>query len=524
MKTILILLSLAFSHIGFAQLIDPFGKVITHEIKLNRQDDGTYVGAIEWTTGGIDSLQRYIVKGLDVKAPVMVRIISKAPDHNIDLSFHKKNWDKIESKISTNGEKFIDKTFRTMNIAGLGVRSEVAGIPYLITVKVGLQFPSTKSLIRITDDKEEYTKHLRKMGYNGAIFEDTNTSNSNTSSPTDFVSGDGDNTLLYVLIGLLSIIVILLIVFLMKRKTSKTIILLLFTFGFSQLAISQSSVPHNVPVTDMRPVFLNYQTQNVENQVPVTYGEPGLRPATDRVAHVSNDGGKTYQPVRLQPNQGSNELSGEEVEEIQRRMNEDRERFDRDYVEDSPGDNTEGDQRTLPTDVTNEELNRLREQVEQLQQQVDLLSEEDEEFDRDSDVGGGALLYCEDLEACQGCVSRAIDDFNTHLAYWNYLQKFYLKEVDDLNDKIEYGNTLASMPGYGIAWGPILTTVIRPAMNKLKAAYNKKFNIYIESLEADLEDISACYEGPNGRFRTNDSFEIQAYAIINSLKASRINK
>ena len=205
-------------------------------------------------------------------------------------------------------------------------------------------------------------------------------------------------------------------------------------------------------------------------------------------------------------------------------MNEDRERFDRDYVEDSPGDNTEGDQRTLPSYATNEELNRLRGQIEQLQQQVDLLSQEDEEFDRDSDVGDGALLYCEDLEACQGCVNQAIGDFNAHLAYWNYLQKFYLKEVDDLNDRIEYGNTLASMPDFGIAWGPILITVIRPAMNKLKAAYNKRFDIYIESLEADLEDISACYEGRNGSFRTNDSFVIQAYAIINSLKASRINK
>jgi hypothetical protein len=524
MKTILILLSLAFSHIGFAQLIDPFGKVITHEIKLNKQDDGTFIGAIEWTTGGLDSLQRYIVKGLDVKAPVMVSIISKAPDHNIDLSFHKKNWDKVESKISTDGKKFADKIFRTMSIAGLGVRSKVAGIPYLITVKVGLQFPSTKSLIRITDDKEEYTKHLRKMGYNGAIFEDDNTSSSNSTNPTNTLSGDSNNTLIYVVIGILSIIIILLIVFLFKRKSSKTIMLLLVSIGFSQFVIAQSAVPYNVPITDMRPVFIDYQTQNVVDQVPITYDDPGLRPAMDRTAHVSNDGGKTYQPVRLQPNQGSNELSGEEVEAIQRRMNEDREQFDRDFGTDSPGEETQGNQRTLPTDITNEELNALRTQVQQLQQQVDLLSQEDEEFDRDSDAGGGALLYCEDLEACQGCVNQAIGDFNAHLAYWNYLQKFYLKEVDDLNDRIEYGNTLASMPDFGIAWGPILITVIRPAMNKLKAAYNKKFNIYIESLEADLEDISACYEGPNGRFRTNDSFEIQAYAIINSLKASRINK
>ncbi|MCF6279562.1 MAG: hypothetical protein L3J14_04360, partial [Flavobacteriaceae bacterium] len=163
LKPLVIIVFLTMSLIANSQLIDPFGKVITHEIKLKKLNDGTRAGAIEWTTGGLDSLQRFVISGLDVKSPVMVRIISKAPDHNIDLSFHKNKWDKVESKISTNGNKFVDKTFRTMNEAGLGVFSKVAGIPYLITVKVGLQFPSTQSLIRITDNKEEYAQHMRKM-------------------------------------------------------------------------------------------------------------------------------------------------------------------------------------------------------------------------------------------------------------------------------------------------------------------------------------------------------------------------
>lgn len=94
MKTKYLILSIAFVHISFAQLMDPFGKVITNEIELNRQYNGTYMGAIEWTTGGFDSLQCFIVKGLDVKAPVMVKIVSKASDHNTDLSFHQKIWEK----------------------------------------------------------------------------------------------------------------------------------------------------------------------------------------------------------------------------------------------------------------------------------------------------------------------------------------------------------------------------------------------------------------------------------------------
>ncbi len=524
MRTVLILAFLALCQLSNAQLIDPFGKITVHEIKLTKLDDGTYSGAIEWTTKNIDSLQRFVIKNLAIKAPVMVSIISKAPDHTIDLGFYKENWDKQESKVSTKGNKYATKIFRTMGNAGIGVSSKVAGIPYLITVTVGLQFPSTKSLIRITDDKDVYQKHLRKLGYNGALFtDDNNTSNMTTATQDNLKANNAG--LMYVIIGLLAVIVILIFLFLMKVKSSKTTVLFLVSFSVLQGIKAQSPEPHNVPVNDMESVFVNYQTQNVANQVPVSYDEPGLRPAMDRTAHVSNDGGTTYQPVRLQPNQGSNELSGEEIEEIQRRMQEDRMQFYNDYGRNSPGKATEGDARTLSLDRTNEELAQLRKQVQQLQRQVDLLSQEDEAYD-DSDDNDGAqiVLYCEDIAACASCVNIAIDKFNTHLAYWNYLQHFYLREVDDLNDKIEYGNTLASMPGYGIAWGPILTTVIRPAMNNLKKAYNKKFDEYILAMEADFEGISNCYQGPNGRFRTNQTYEIQAQAMINSLKAARINK
>lgn len=537
LKSALILFFLSLSFFGNAQLIDPFGKVITHEIKLNKLDDGTYMGAMEWTTGGLDSLQRFVVNGLDVKAPVLVRIISKAPDHNIDLSFHKKNWNKVESKVSTNGKKFADKVFRTMNIAGLGVRSKVAGIPYLITVKVGLQFPYTKSLIRITDDKEEYSRHLRKMGFSGAVFPDDDTSSSNASGNSDTGSNQSNNTLIYIVIGLLSIIVILLVMFLIKKKSSKNTILLLLVFCSVQFCMAQTSQPTLVPVDGQgnSPVFYQYQNQNVGNQTPVTGSAKG-----------PDKSGRIYTPSNIETGAGVKELTGEEAAEINRRIEDANDQFDKDFGVNSPGKKTQGNQRTLPTDKTNAELKKLRKQVRKLQQKVDLLAESDEEYDEDNNgdgsndndsdgsnnsEGGGydggvgeILLYCEDIEACQSCLNVSMDSFNAHVAYWNYLQKFYLKEVDDLNDKIEYGNTLASMPHFGIAWGPILTTVIRPAMNNLKEAYNKKFNEYIYSIEKDIEDMSACYQGPNGRFRANESYEIQAYAILNSLKAARINK
>lgn len=526
MKTLVLYTALFFVPIiGFAQLVDPFGKIVTHEIKLNKQNDGTYVGAVEWTTGGLDSLQRYVIKGLDVKAPVLVRIISKAPNHNIDLSFHKKGWDKIESTISTNGNKFVDKVFRTMNTAGLGVHSKIGGIPYLITVKVGLQFPSTKSMIRLTDDRDEYTAHLRKMGYTGALFADDNNSNLSQDSNSDSSSLENNSTLFYIVIGLLIVVIILLSLFLVKRKPNKAIIVLIF-LGIAQFSIAQSSGPRNIPIAQLKPVLKDYKTQNINNQSPIGGENPNVQTVT--IGEPVGDSGVilNQRTVRIETNQGSRQLSPEEIKNLNSEII-DRDRdFDIDYVENNPGVATDGDQRTLPANITNEELNRLRRQVQRLQQQVDLLSQEDESFDDEDGNGldGEVLLYCEDIEACRVCLDAAIDKFNRHLVYWNYLQKFYLSEVDELNDKIEYGNTLASMPAYGIAWGPILTKVIRPAMNNLKDAYNKKFNEYIESIEADFASIKACYQGPNGRFRSNESYEIQAYSIINSLKAARINK
>ena len=524
MRTLLILTLLLLFHSANAQLIDPFGKIVTHEIKLAKLDDGTYKGAIEWTTGGIDSLQRFVVKGLSVKAPVMVRIITKAPNHNIDVSFHKSNWDMVESKIATKGDKFADKIFRTMNIAGIGVASEVAGIPYLLIVTVGLQFPSTKSLIRVTDDIEEYNRHLAKLGLatNTSLTSNTN-GISNTSLPP---TQNNSNTLMYIIIGLLGLIIVLLVLFLLRKRQSKnTLTLFLLLCGIGS-AIAQNE-PKPIPIDGQgnSPVFFEYGRANVTNQTPVTMTNPNVRVSTIEVGIGEGGVFRSERFVHIESNPESTELSPEEYAELQRRMNDNDEKFDQNYRENNPGEPTDGDQRTLPVDRTQEEIAQLRREVRQLRRQVELLSQEDEEYDEDEDnQEEEVLLYCEDIRACESCVNNGIIKFNNHLAYWNYLQHFYLSEVDELNDKIEYGNTLASMPSFGIAWGPILTTVIRPAMNDLKRAYNKKFDEYIMSIEADLRSISNCYQGSNGRFRTNNSYEIQAVAIINSLKASRINK
>lgn len=523
-RKILILTFLAFYNLGNAQLIDPFGKIEVHEIKLDKNKDGSYVGAIEWTTGGVDSLQRFVINGLNVKAPVLVRIISKAPDHNIDLSFHKKKWDKVESKISTNGEKFADKIFRTMETAGLGVRSEVAGIPYLITVKVGLQFPSTQSLIRVTDDKKEYTRHLRKLGFTGELFADGNASNSSKPNSINNTS-ESNHILMYIIIGLLIVIALILFLFLMKRKPTQTISVLVFCLGISQFGISQNSGPRIIPYANQPDVFIGYKTENVGNQKPIPIENPRVRDASVDAGVNSNGVFRTSAPVRLESNPGARELSRQEIEDLERRMEERDNQFNQDYVENMPGKSTAGDQRFIPANPNQQELNRLRRQVEELQLQVDLLSQEDEQFEPDVSGGGEILLYCEDLRLCKECISEAYNKFTTRRGYFDFLQKFYLKKVTDLNDWIEYGNTMSSIPGGGgMAWGPILLHKVKPAMDNLKEAYNKKFDEYIELMELDLENINACYEGENGSFRSREGYEAQMFAVINALKASKIHK
>jgi len=520
---ILFLFLLSISTICTAQLIDPFGKVVTHEIKLKKLKNGTYAGAAEWTTGGLDSLQRFVLSGLDIKAPVMVRIITKAPNHNIDVSFHKSGWDKVESKIATNGEKFKDKTFRTMNDAGIGVYSKVAGIPYVISVKVGLQFPSTQSLIRITDNKEEYASHMRKMGFGGQLFEDnTNNVSKNNSANTS----QGSNTLIYLVIGLLVLIILLLALFLLKKKGgTRTTMLVLFLFGYG-ICEAQSLPPKLIPLDGQgdSPVFYDYSTQNVGSQKTVPIDKPIVRDLNVTIPIGDSGVFEETHPIRIETNPSSVELSREEAEAIQENMGAADDAFNENYGEGSPGEDTQGDQRTLPVDRNTEEINRLRRQVQQLQQQVDLLSQEDREFDQDDFGAGEILLYCEDLEACQQCIAQGAQAFNAHRAYFAFLQNFYLRKTTELNDWIDYGNSLASIPNVGMGWGAIYLNGVRPAMDKLKAAYNDKFDEYIASMENDLEMIAGCYRNENGSFRSRDGYEAQVASIIEALKASKIHK
>ncbi len=516
MRTIIVLSFLLFGHLGTSQLIDPFGKIKTHEIKLTKLKDGTYKGAMEWTTGGIDSLQRFVVQNLDVKAPVMVRIISKAPDHNIELSFHKKSWEAIESKVSTEGDKFADKIFRTMGMAGIGVSSKVAGIPYLIIVKVGLQFPATKSLIRITDDLEEYNSHLRKMGIATNV-NDKNLASSNNMGIASTTPSDKNNTLMYVIIGLLSLIIVLLGLFLLRKQKSKTTLVLWFAMCLSAYTMAQSNVPKPVPVDGQgeSPVFFNYRTSNVANQTPIAIENPRVRNASARASDVF----EVYRPVRIESNPESRELSAEEVTELQRRMNESDDDFDRNYRENNPGEPTDGDQRTLPVDRTQEQIAQLRREIRQLRRQVEMLSQEDEVYEEQGNDGEEMLLYCEEIEECQECISKGHRKFMKHHAYFQYLQNFYQTKMNQLSGWISYGDALASTPGAGLGWASIRQHKVMPSMLQLESAYNEKFDEYITIMEQDLNEIETCYGYDD---IDADAIPNQVFAMIQRLKNNKI--
>ncbi|MBF8150869.1 hypothetical protein ITJ86_13230 [Winogradskyella sp. F6397] len=456
----------------------------------------------------------------------MVRIVSKAPNHNIDLTFHKNNWDSEEAKISTNGKKFVDKVFRTKNLLGLGVSSEVAGIPYLISVRVGLQFPSTQSVIRVTDDKEEYAKHLRSLGIHGDPFGGNSSSNTSQSTVATTGSSDGNNTLLYIIIGLLSIIVILFGIFLLKKKPVKNTLLVMLCFGFSQLMMSQSPVPISVPMADQPDVFLDYANNNVVDQVPVSYDDPGLIPAMDRDAYVSNDGGETTALIRLRPNQSSNELSPEAAAEVNRQMQEATDDFNRDFRDNMSGEETDGDQRILPVDRTAEELEQLRRQVRRLQAAVERLEAENEDNNDDeteSNPGNEILIYCEVREECLDCMDQHLEDFTTHYAYYIHLQQYYFFKSTVLSDYITWGNNMSSLPGGGgIGWTSILLHKVRPAMKEMKTAYDTRFDDYIVSMKADLNNIRDC--ASSRQLISLGTYETQVGQTLQALKAARISK
>lgn len=554
MRLLIFIVCLLFSHLGHAQLIDPFGNIKTHEIKLTKLKNGSFTGAVEWTTAPKDSLQRFVINGLDVNAPVMVRIVSKAPTHNIDLSFYKTSWDKMESKVSTNGDKFATKTFRTMNIAGVGVSADVAGIPYLLIVRVGLKFPVTKSLVRITDDKEEYASHLSKMGIAGDSFTEQNNS-------SGAMIGNSNNTLLYILIGLLTIIVILLVVFLVKKQGSKNSTLLFFALASTQLCVAQTEGPRMVPVPGQSgtpvfyeeaprmvpisgqgdaPVFYEYETQNVANQVPIDYNSPGVMPAHDRVANVDvpvprGDGTfRTNTIVRLNPNPGSIELSPAETEDIQRRMDKEQEEFESRFIDKMPGKETEGGQR-VPNNFNKAELVRLKNEVNELRRQVALLSQEDAEYDANASgnagsnsngaagSGGEIVIYCDDIPACTRCLNQGLEAIYARDAKFQYLQNFYSREIKDINERIAFGNAWSNVHGVSaIVWQKVLHKQIMPAVQNLRKAYSNKFDEYIESMREELQSISACNATHNPGGFGNRAIENQASALIAFYNSTKI--
>ncbi|CAN0604198.1 unnamed protein product, partial [Ectocarpus sp. 12 AP-2014] len=183
---------------------------------------------------------------------------------------------------------------------------------------------------------------------------------------------------MYISIGLLIAIIILFVLFIFKKQKTKK--LSIITIGICSFAntYAQSSQPRPIPISDKEPaVFIEYRSENVSNQVPINYTSPNHRPAEDRTVHLEGDDGTTH-VVRLEPNQGSLELSGDAAAAVERRIREADEQFNEDYGANSPGEPTESDARILPDDLIHEELARLRNQVRRLQAQVDLLSQQDQ--------------------------------------------------------------------------------------------------------------------------------------------------
>ena len=162
MKTIPVVLltfitALFIGQIAYAQSTKNAKKIRVHEIKLEKRDDGTRVGAMYWQTSLKDSVQKFVLNDIDIFDPVQVILSSFSMGNEVKLVFYGETGRPPLATISSNGKKIGKKVFRTVKSQQLGVTSKVEGIPYMILVTAGKKFPvSDKPLIRVTNDKKAY--------------------------------------------------------------------------------------------------------------------------------------------------------------------------------------------------------------------------------------------------------------------------------------------------------------------------------------------------------------------------------
>ncbi len=478
-------------------------KYNVHEIKLFEREDGSKAGAVAWFTASPDSVQKFVIRNLSIMEPVEVLLQALTPKDEVTLQFVKEKWDQPESSISAKGKNIGKKIFRTYKTAAMKISAEKAGIPYLILVQVGKKLPVNKSpLLRIITDKNEYEAYLKNNGKTSSNETDTRAA---VIPVTNNEPGGGNtpnnSSLLYIIIGLLALMVAFLGYFVFLRKGSKKALALILLFGLNiNLAWSQEGGPIQLPVenTGDGSIYTDAGVTGIINQYLIADLLKRLSVQASQLADLD----RSYALLSEQLNALEEMVFNDRVDfsetdsalfDAYFELKNEFETFKNDFADNMPGEDTEDGNRT----ISEADFNRLRARTDELEAQVDYLSNRDRSYNPEDYRGdasravlcGDDTVCKEKVEACGENYASKIIDRKEKLIELNRIMR---KNDWEIEYFVDTGNNLSNMaPGVALGWQTQYKN-IQIARRSLWAKYHAKYDELKDKYNQAVEEFDNC--------------------------------
>ncbi|MGB5368828.1 MAG: hypothetical protein WBN18_00205 [Flavobacteriaceae bacterium] len=494
-----------------------------HEIKLYEREDGSKAGAMAWFTASPDSIQKFVIRNLNIMEPVQVLLQTLSPNDEVTMQFIKEKWSEPESSISAKGKTIGKKIFRTHKTAAMGIKAKKAGIPYVILIQVGKKLPvNSTPLIKITNDKNEYEAYLKNKGKTKVNTTDTEAAVipvANTKSGGG--NGPNNSSLLYIIIGLLALMVALLGYFVFVRKDNKKVLMVTILLGLGlNPCWSQTGgpIPLNVENTGDGSSYTDAGITGMVNQGLIVDLYKRLSEQAAKLADLDD----SYDYLNEQLNridesvvEGLAELSETDsyLDEAYYELKNEFEAFKNNFADNMPGEDTEGGTRTIPPGGSEMNLNQIRAKIRELEAQVAFLSDRDRNY-APEDNRENILIYCEDVRDCAMCLGEmagGVIDAEEQLRELNRIIK-YSEWITETG--IASGNALAnSAPGMGLGWQKQLVR-IQKSRKSLWEQYHNKYEELVTKLDKAIDDLKGCNRDYND--------EGPSYLSIDALKESAL--
>ncbi len=456
-----------------------------HEIILKERSDGSKIGAITSFTPNPDSIQKFVIRGLSIMEPVQILLQSYSSTDEVTLHFVKEKWSEPESQISSKGKKIGKKLLRTYKTAAMYVKADKPNIPYMLLAQVGQKFPtSTTPLVRITNDKREFEEYLESNQTGAEIKYDTAKGTKTEINTQGGHKENTDSTLLYVIIGLLSLMVALLAYLVLFRKRGKkTTLLSLLMILCSGAAQGQFESPP-ISTPDINKLLgLDDPLEGSGSSVDVV--EYGSQEYYDQM--WGGDGNAI--PIE----RGPEPITEDEWKEMVINMREEFLAFKEDFVDGMPGENTEGGNRVIPPEVTREDINRLNRTIRDLQAQVEYLSNRDREYGPDNwEDEEPELAYCDEHEECVKCIRYYNEYANDIREDFRELNRIMVKNDWEMEVAIDMGNNMANMaPGFALGWQRQYIQ-IQKSRKHLWKNYHNKYGELLDEIDNLVDKYQFC--------------------------------